>query len=426
MIKIVHRHVVKHLNKNKGLLKHIVVLSSASVITTIFTVLFKIYMGRKLGPGLFGELISLVAILFIILTGFSVLHTTLAKFFSHYNSRKQYGKMKYLFNKASKFLFFSGMWAFIAILSFSQFIYRFLKLNSIYPVIIFAFVIWISFLVPLRVGILRGLQRFFVLGFTDSIESILRLVLAVVFVSLGLGVNGALLAIFLGILFSVLSVAGSVSFLSKAKEQKIPHIHVYNYAVPVFFSLVSLAVMANIDIVLVKYFFEPVKAGLYAAASVLATIPFLASNSFSAVMFSKVSELHSLKKGTESSLRHSLGYTFIIAAAVIMLLFLFSNPFIRLIFGEGYSIGYLPGFLGIAFGALSLSNVLVTYNLAVGRKRLLFLLPLFMLLEILTITLFHNSMMQIAIGLIALLVPLFLIIFLVNRKEIFGRWQRKV
>ena len=133
-----------------------------------------------------------------------------------------------------------------------------------------------------------------------------------------------------------------------------------------------------------------------------------------------------LKKDTSSSLRHSLGYTFIIAAAVIMLLFLFSNPFIRLIFGEGYSIGYLPGFLGIAFGALSLSNVLVTYNLAVGRKRLLFLLPLFMLLEILTITLFHNSMMQIAGGLMALLVPLFLILFLVNRKEIFGRWQRKV
>ena len=426
MIKKIHKHVVKHLNKNKGLLKHIVILSSASIVTTIFTLLFKIYMGRKLGPSLYGELISLVAILFIMLTGFSVLHTTLAKFFSHYNSKKQYGKMRYLFGRALKFLFFSGMWAFIIVISFSHFIYRFLKLNSIYPVIIFAFIIWISFLIPLRVGILRGLQRFFIMGFTDSIESILRLVLAIVLVSLGFGVNGALIAIFLGILFSVFSIAGSISFLSRIKEQKIPHMHVYSYAVPVFLSLVSLAVMANIDIVLVKYFFEPVKAGLYAAASVLATIPFLASNSFSAVMFSKVSELHSLRKDTSSSLRHSLAYTFIIAAAVTILLFLFSNPFIRLIFGEGYSIGYLPGFLGIAFGALSLSNVLVTYNLAVGRKSLLFLLPLFMLLEILTITLFHNTVNQIALGLIILLVPLFLIIFLVNRKEVFSKWQRKV
>src|SRR3989338_5152815 len=185
MIKIVHRHVVKHLNKNKGLLKHIVVLSSASIVTTIFTLLFKIYLGRKLGPSLFGELISLVAILFIMLTGFSVLHTTLAKFFSHYNSKKQYGKMRYLFNKALRFLFFSGMWAFITILSFSHFIYRFLKLTSIYPVVIFSFIIWISFFIPLRVGILRGLQRFFAMGTIDSIESILRLVLAVIFVSLG-------------------------------------------------------------------------------------------------------------------------------------------------------------------------------------------------------------------------------------------------
>ncbi|MBI2124867.1 hypothetical protein HYT92_03690, partial [Candidatus Pacearchaeota archaeon] len=72
MIKKIHRHVARHLDKNKGLLKHMVILSSASVVTTIFTVLFKIYAGRKLGPGLFGELISLVAILFIILTGFSV------------------------------------------------------------------------------------------------------------------------------------------------------------------------------------------------------------------------------------------------------------------------------------------------------------------------------------------------------------------
>lgn len=421
MIKKVHRHVVKHLNKNKGLLKHVVILSSAAVVTTIFTLLFKIYLGRKLGPSLFGELISLVAILFIILTSFSVLHTTLAKFFSHYNSKKQYGKMKYLFNKALKFLFFSGMWAFIAILAFSRFIYTFLKLNSIYPVIIFAFVIWISFLVPLRVGILRGLQKFSVLGVIDSIESILRLALAVLFVSLGFGVNGALIAIFLGIFFSFFSVFNLAGSLFKLKEQKIQHIHVYNYAVPVFFSLVSIAVMANIDIVLVKYFFEPVKAGLYAAASVLATVPFLASNSFSAVMFSKASELHSLKKDTKSSLRHSLAYTFIIASAVTILLFLFSNPIIRLIFGEGYSIGYLPGFLSIAFGALSLSNILVTYNLAIGRKRLLFLLPLFMLMEILTITLFHDTANQIAFGLIALLVPLFLIIFWGNRKEVFDR-----
>lgn len=425
MIKRVHRHVARHLNKNKGLLKHIAVLSLASVVTIIFTILFKIYLGRKLGPGLFGELISLVAILFIILTGFSVLHTTLAKFFSHYNSKKQYGKMKYLFGRALRFLFFSGMWAFIAILSFSPFIYRFLKLTSIYPAIIFAFIVWISFLIPLRVGILRGLQRFFVLGVTDSIESILRLVFAIILVSLGMGVNGALIAIFLGMLFSFFSVLNLAGFLFKAKEQKIPHMHVYNYAIPVFLSLVSIAVMANIDIVLVKYFFEPVKAGLYAAASVLATVPFLASNSFSAVMFSKVSELCSSKKDTSSSLRHSLAYTFITAAAVIILLFLFSNPFIRLIFGEGYSIGNLPGLLSIAFSALSLSNVLVTYNLAIGKKRFMFLLPLFMLLEILMITLFHDSMMQIAFGLIALLVPLFLIILVLNRKEVFGKCQRE-
>src|SRR3989344_5810252 len=111
MIKTASEKISDNLNKNRGLLKHIILISFTSVISAILTVLFKMYMARKLGPGAYGELISLIAILFILLTGFSAAHITLAKFFSDFRSKRKYGKMSYLFRTTLRYSFFSGAWA---------------------------------------------------------------------------------------------------------------------------------------------------------------------------------------------------------------------------------------------------------------------------------------------------------------------------
>ncbi len=417
MIKRVNENISNHINKNQGLLKHIILIGITSGISTIFTLFFQMYMGRKLGPSIYGELISLMAILFIILTGFSVIHTILTKFFSEFKAKKQYKKIGYLFTATLRYLFFSGVWGFVVIVSLSYFIALFLKLSSVVPVVIFGLIFWVGFLTPVKVGILRGLQKFFVLGTSDILEGSFRLLIGVILVSIGFGINGALIAIFFGILISVLFGINSVKYLFGLKKERVFFQDIYRYAMPAFFALISIAIMANIDILLVKYFFDSVNAGFYAAASVLATLPFFVSNSFAAIMFPKVSELHNNKKDTRSSLRHSFAYTLIVVIGVLIILFLFPNFIVNIIFGEQYKINGLAGLLALPFGALSLSNILVTYNLAIGRKRFLFLLPLFLFLEVLLISLFHKTLYQVALVLIILLVPLFFILLLFSKRE---------
>src|SRR5208283_3406690 len=125
-----------------------------------------------------------------------------------------------------------------------------------------------AFYIPLGVrrGYIQGIHAFGALAVNFMLEGLVRLGGVFVLIGIGLGVRGAVLASVLAVIvayFFALPSPGLGSFrfrgLSISSREGLQAI--------VFFA--GQTVINNFDIVLVKHFFPPIEAGLYAAVALV-------------------------------------------------------------------------------------------------------------------------------------------------------------
>ena len=81
-----------------------------------------------------------------------------------------------------------------------------------------------------------------------------------------------------------------------------------------------------------------------------------------------------------------------------------------------------------AMGFLALSNVLSLYNLAIDKKKFIFLPAIFFGLEVLILSLFHNSLTEYLrmLILVNVLLFIFLLVTSVNSKEFLAKSKEKI
>jgi O-antigen/teichoic acid export membrane protein len=152
------------------------------------------------------------------------------------------------------------------------------------------------------------------------------------------------------------------------------------------------------DVILVKHFFNPYTAGLYAALSTLGKIIFFAFGAVSAAMFPIVVDLHEREQEHKNVLRNSLAIVSVGGAVILFLYFFLPKLVIRLLFGSAYlSVASLLGFFGVFTFLLSLASIFVYYFLSINKINFVFLLVLASLAEIIGIYLFHSSLLQVVL-----------------------------
>jgi O-antigen/teichoic acid export membrane protein len=168
--------------------------------------------------------------------------------------------------------------------------------------------------------------------------------------------------------------------------------------------------------VLVKHFFDPTGAGYYAAASLFGKIVIFASAPVAFVVFPKASQ----EGETSPILRGGLFYTLLPSFGIVGFYFLFPYFTISLIFGPEYGpvASYIVLF-GLAMTFYSLSNFLITYDLAVKRMGFLYPLLLSVGVEALLLWVFPVSLFVVVEIVVLTMGALLLSLLFLNREEIF-------
>lgn len=401
--------------KDDPFLRSSSIIFIAIIVGNFFNYLFHIYMGRVLGPIDYGTLGSLLAISYIIYAPARIIQTTIAKFVSGFKAKNEFDSVASLMFGAIKKLSLYGFICFILIFIFSSYIASFLNINSIIPIMILGLAFSIAFIYPVNMGVLRGLQKFKTFALMQSSSMTLKFIFGVSLVLLGFGVNGALFACFLAPLVIFLFTFIPLKFLFGRKKVRVEG--VYKYSLPVIFALSFTMLISNIDVVLVKHFFNAEDAGFYAAGATIAKIVIFASNAFTIVFFPKVSELHSKGKNTAPILRKCIFY--VSATSSLLVLFYFISPYfiVNMLFGSEYTETiHLVGLFGLAMAFFSLINVIINYNLAIENFKFIYLLVFFGILEIFLMFLFHSSLMEILKILTLTMAFLFFGLVLLNKK----------
>jgi O-antigen/teichoic acid export membrane protein len=383
-------------DESMGLIRYGGFLFGATMAANASNYIFHMIISRLLSPSQYGILNSLLSIFLIISLPVETIKTVITKYVSKLYVHYNYGEIKYFVLRTSRGLFLCGIICFLLIALSSGCINSFLKMPSRAPVITLGSLIPLIFLMPVGYGLLQGLEKFAALSSNILIATLSRLLFGVLFVLAGLGAGGALAGSILQNLVAIGLVLISVRFLLKEERvvKQITKKEVYGYSLPVFLSLLCFAILTNVDMILVKHFFDPVKAGYYSAAALVAKAILLLPSAIIMVMFPKVSRLYALGQKTYPLLKKSLLYSFFLSALAVFACLGFPHLIVRLLFGTKYLV-LTPSLLSrfvIAITPFALSLIIINYNLALHRSKLLYPLILGVLSEITFIWFFHSTL----------------------------------
>ncbi len=374
------------------LAKSSAIVFAGTMTANVFAYVYHLLMGRLLGPAGYGELSSLISLLYVFSVPLTVANTVIVKYVSGFKARGEMGQAKFLFLKLTK------VFAVISIMGFpiayiaAPTIASFLHLNSPVLFVWVYLLLVLSLLTVAALGTLTGYQKFIWVSVLGAAGLLLKVVLSIPAVSWGVsGVLGAaVLASFVGYVWFFIPLRFILR--AKAKPTGLTGRDAFRYAVPTFLTLLGITSLYSTDIILVRHFFDMEAAGLYAALAVLGKIIFYASSAVGVVLFPVVSERVARGTATHKLIVIAAGSVALLSLVLTAIYFVFPHVIISLLFGNAYAGGaqYL-GLFGVFLALFSIGNIIALSCLALGKTGIGVVTMIPALLQIVGIGLFHES-----------------------------------
>ena len=399
-----------------------------TIIGSFCAYLFNMLMGRYLGPIQYGDLTAILSMLSIITVISGAVMTISMRYSGEFYNEGLIKVLKRFFVFLTKNLLIVGLILFLLGVLLTKPIGHFFSINQTLPLIIGFLSIVFGLLNVINRGFLQGTQKFLAISFLGILEMGLRLLIGVFLVLIGLGLNGAVSAIVLataiayGISFIPLrKIFKSKSSDSKSANFKFDKKEIINYSWPTLIASFFLAMAMNIDIVLVKHYFDPETAGIYAAISTIAKIILYATSPIVGVMFPMVSEKKVKGDKHFKIFLFSLLLTLIGSLVILAIYMIAPAKVILLLYGSRYvSLYQLLPEAGLFIAFYALSSLLANYFMVIKNFMFLIIFGLVLALQVILISMYHPSLTHVVRILIltnGVLFASLLIYYLSTKKE---------
>ncbi len=413
----------------KKFLSGSLVLVIGTLLMSAMNYAYNLFVNRALTAADFGTFAAILGALAILSVPVGTVQTVAARYSADYAAEKNLGKQKSLFCYLFGRLFIVGLVVFIIFAIFPSQIASFFVDNPenslVIPVVLIGLAYIFTLLIPINRGFMQGRQQFGALSLNFIGDSFFRIILGLSFLlplamlpakdtfinvmtqslkidhswAVAAAVGAVVGGTFLAFLISFGPLANMLK--NKEKKAKINLSEVNKYIWPTLAMYICLSLLFNVDIILVNRFaavgtsLTPANAGEYATLSTLAKLVFYITGPIVTVMFPMIADR--IKKGVKH-------YMLLVATMVTVL---FTSVIVLGLFAAAPRaiIGFLtPDYVNVAeflvpmtiiFLVFGLVNVLTNYFLSL--KDYLFLVPLGVMavVEIVLITLFHSTVVQV-------------------------------
>ncbi len=395
--------------------------------------LFQLIMGRMLSVEDYGTMNALFSLMMIATVPAGTIGLVISRYLAGYNAVGEQNKIVSFLRKSMKYV---GILTFAVMLLgilVSPLIKRYMNIDTISHVALMMVVIGISVLSPLITGSAQGLKKFLALGTLNFIGPLIKLAVGILLVAIGFRVNGAIGGLLMAVLVVILA---GIPVLSKYLKPVAPNSDVMIdkreimvYAMPVLITSLCMSVLTNIDMIMIKHYFNAQETGLYSSAVIFGRAIFYFPGAIVMAMFPIVAEAKAAKGDTVGTLKKSLLYTAVLCGISALVLSIFPQFVINLLFGARYlpAVPYIR-LLAAVMLPLSLLSILVNYKLALNKPgTMIITLVVGCLTEFILITLFHNSILQVLLILlgvgISMLIANIVNVFVVHSKMAVTRIQ---
>lgn len=386
------------MNETKRFLSGSLVVFVGSTVASVFSYLFNMLMGRMLGPAQYGEMAAIMSLLMIMSVGGGVIMTTTMFYVGEMYGLSNFAGIKKLLGIFSKYVFSLSLLFFLVGVVLARPIANFFSIEHVVPVVI-AFTSFIfGFIVLVNKGILQGTQRFVAFSLIGILETVLRVLVAVLLVKIGFALSGAIVATVIATVATYFVTLWPLSQLwANIKKNEPAQFHfnkkeILTYVVPVFVSTLLLVTLLNLDVILIKHYFSTDQAGLYAAISTVGKIILYLTSPIISVMFPMIMEKKSKGQKHYKMLIFALALTALGALLILALYSVAPSLVMKILYGKNYvEFYYLLPQLGIFVLFYTLVNLLANYFLAVKNFVFLIFMVAALILVLVWTSLSHTS-----------------------------------
>src|SRR3954451_8702673 len=252
-------------------------------------------------------------------------------------------------------------------------------------------------------GALQGLQRYKLVGFSLVGEAVMRLLAGLVLFALGAGVTGAFLgtALSIGFVAAALMVPLLRAAGAHSEHHEKPLRELLARAWAPVAALALIAVLQNIDVIVVKHLAEKHSAGAYAAAAVIAEGVIWVAVGLGLYLLAEEARRTRMGVDARPVLVRTLGLVGLVTLPAALLYVVAARPVLVAVFGPSYARGAeaLP-VLAIAMTLLACAYLSVQYLLALERANFLWALAIAAVAEPLVLQAIGARLTAVAVGLL--------------------------
>ena len=373
--------------------RHSLVLMFGTGMTAILGLIYTIYAARVLGPeayAVFGTAVSLVMMCQLAL---GPINETITKFSAQYAGEANLGKVRTLAHEVGKRIAAAGLVGLLVALLLTKPLAGFLHFDNYGPLFAAYAMTYLTILISVGRGVLRGVQRFGAYNRNILTEASTRLLAGFALLAALGSVTSALTAYIVALVVTLaLSIRQLRAVWNGHERQTLDGRAVRRFTLPIFATMLTYAVFQNLDMILVKHYFPAEEAGIYGAAFALARAMATIVTPFSTLLVPLLTTLRAQGKPVAGPFLRVAGYFCLLALFVLSIFGVFPGQIMKLFtpdYAEASSL-LLPLSVVRLLGFLSF--LLVLAGAAVNRFTFLWAFVPGLLLEAVVLYLCHDTL----------------------------------
>ncbi len=379
-------------------IRHNAIFFVGSAAVGALNYLYYPVMGRLLTPTSFGEVQTLISLFLQITIFLTVLGLVTITVVTRYQHDDERNRVVLEFEKIALVI---GLGMGIGTFIFQQWVRDFLQFDSSLPIVLLMLALIVSVPLTFRGAFLRGRQRFGQASVINMVSAGGKLLLALIFVGVGYGTAGAiggllgaqivscLLAVWWARSSGLHRPAGMRNWSWPKLRVVAPELR---FSIIVLVTSLAITLQYSIDVIIVKHYFDPHTAGLYAGVAGVARIIFFLTASIALVLM-PMARSDAPAKDNRRLLLKSLLLLLGIGLPAVALFVIAPQSVITILMGKQYSgVASLLPPLGLAIFIISIVNLIATYYLALRRAAIAVVVALGAIVTDALIVINHDSL----------------------------------
>jgi O-antigen/teichoic acid export membrane protein len=397
----------------RGVLSGSLIMLVSSVFVGVINLIYNFAVAHKLGAGQFGHASAVYTVLMLLSSVTLSFQLLCSKFVARSDSESERIAIYNLLHRRS---WLGGLGVGIVLFFSSSAVANYLNLPS--PLLVQFLAVGTVFYIPLgtRRGFMQGTYDFVPLAVNFVLEVVVKLVGAVALMWGGYGVRGVVGAISASVILAYFVAIPRKHHLGKVQHATLRAGMEEGIQAVIFF--IGQVIINNLDIILVKHFFDATQAGVYAAVALIGRVVYMLSWSVVSSMFPFSAGVRSSERDGRTVLSTALLLASGISALFIFAAWLMPAALWHILLGSGFpSEGHnfyssLLVLYALTTAIYALSVVLMTYEISRKIGNVSWLQLGFSLAIIVGIYTFHDTLRSVILVQLVLMMILLLLVSL--------------